>query len=137
MPSFTGRLLFCKKFLVFRKKFLTFLFLPAILNKLSRKTRTSGGLAQLGERLHGMQEVTGSIPVFSTTKSRNVGCGFFIFRQSISADNSFFIHYIIEKRSFFMTYQSFINNLSSNQIRQSLFIYQHHSIITGQFPSRF
>ena len=25
-----------------------------------------GGLAQLGERLHGMQEVTGSIPVFST-----------------------------------------------------------------------
>ena len=28
--------------------------------------KTSGGLAQLGERLHGMQEVTGSIPVFST-----------------------------------------------------------------------
>ena len=28
-----------------------------------------GGLAQLGERLHGMQEVTGSIPVFSTTKT--------------------------------------------------------------------
>ena len=25
-----------------------------------------GGLAQLGERLHGMQEVTGSSPVFST-----------------------------------------------------------------------
>ena len=31
--------------------------------------RTSyGGLAQLGERLHGMQEVTGSIPVISTRK---------------------------------------------------------------------
>ena len=28
-----------------------------------------GGLAQLGERLHGMQEVTGSIPVFSTKKA--------------------------------------------------------------------
>ena len=28
-----------------------------------------GGLAQLGERLHGMQEVTGSIPVFSTKKT--------------------------------------------------------------------
>ena len=28
-----------------------------------------GGLAQLGERLHGMQEVTGSIPVFSTIGS--------------------------------------------------------------------
>ena len=25
-----------------------------------------GGIAQLGERLHGMQEVSGSIPLFST-----------------------------------------------------------------------
>jgi hypothetical protein len=34
--------------------------------------RTSyGGLAQLGERLHGMQEVTGSIPVFSTNQEQN------------------------------------------------------------------
>ena len=30
-----------------------------------------GGLAQLGERLHGMQEVTGSIPVFSTNEEQN------------------------------------------------------------------
>ena len=37
-------------------------------NKPRRQARTSGGLAQLGERLHGMQEVTGSIPVFSTRK---------------------------------------------------------------------
>ena len=28
-----------------------------------------GGIAQLGERLHGMQEVSGSIPLTSTTKS--------------------------------------------------------------------
>ncbi len=27
-----------------------------------------GGIAQLGERLHGMQEVSGSIPLTSTTK---------------------------------------------------------------------
>ena len=27
----------------------------------------SGGIAQLGERLHGMQEVSGSIPLTSTT----------------------------------------------------------------------
>ncbi len=27
-----------------------------------------GGIAQLGERLHGMQEVTGSIPVTSTNE---------------------------------------------------------------------
>ncbi len=26
-----------------------------------------GGIAQLGERLHGMQEVSGSIPLISTT----------------------------------------------------------------------
>ena len=42
-----------------------------------RKARgqTSGGLAQLGERLHGMQEVTGSIPVISTrTKSTAQKC---------------------------------------------------------------
>ena len=32
------------------------------------RRRQHGGLAQLGERLHGMQEVTGSIPVFSTKK---------------------------------------------------------------------
>ena len=28
----------------------------------------SGGIAQLGERLHGMQEVIGSIPFTSTTE---------------------------------------------------------------------
>ena len=33
--------------------------------------KTSGGLAQLGERLHGMQEVTGSIPVISTNEEQN------------------------------------------------------------------
>ena len=27
---------------------------------------SSGGIAQLGERLHGMQEVSGSIPLTST-----------------------------------------------------------------------
>ena len=30
-----------------------------------------GGIAQLGERLHGMQEVSGSIPLTSTKKSRS------------------------------------------------------------------
>ena len=34
-----------------------------------RSDASYGGLAQLGERLHGMQEVTGSIPVFSTIGS--------------------------------------------------------------------
>ena len=35
----------------------------------NRKIRIPGGLAQLGERLHGMQEVSGSIPLFSTKKA--------------------------------------------------------------------
>jgi hypothetical protein len=36
-----------------------------------------GALAQLGERLHGMQEVSGSIPLGSTTISRQIShdCG--------------------------------------------------------------
>ena len=41
-----------------------------------------GGLAQLGERLHGMQEVSGSIPLFSTKKhctSFEVRCFSFCF----------------------------------------------------------
>ena len=33
------------------------------------KRQGYGGLAQLGERLHGMQEVSGSIPLFSTKKA--------------------------------------------------------------------
>ena len=47
---------------------------------------TDGGLAQLGERLHGMQEVTGSIPVISTNlkaSHRNVWC--FCFYRTLSA----------------------------------------------------
>ncbi len=31
-----------------------------------------GAIAQLGERLHGMQEVSGSIPLSSTTLSRSL-----------------------------------------------------------------
>ena len=31
-----------------------------------------GGIAQLGERLHGMQEVSGSIPLTSTTEQSEV-----------------------------------------------------------------
>ena len=35
------------------------------------KARINGGIAQLGERLHGMQEVIGSIPFTSTTCKLN------------------------------------------------------------------
>jgi hypothetical protein len=37
------------------------------LNNVFPSTATSGGIAQLGEREHGMFEVAGSIPVTSTT----------------------------------------------------------------------
>ncbi|MEY2648082.1 MAG: hypothetical protein RL282_795, partial [Bacteroidota bacterium] len=41
-----------------------------------------GELAHLVERLHGMQEVTGSIPVFSTALRGPQQCGpFFIYRD--------------------------------------------------------
>ncbi|MDB5725326.1 MAG: hypothetical protein JWQ16_2080 [Novosphingobium sp.] len=35
------------------------------------QTNGYGALAQLGERLHGMQEVSGSIPLGSTTIPKN------------------------------------------------------------------
>ena len=56
-----------------------------------------GGLAQLGERLHGMQEVTGSSPVFSTIFPTFIHiCGLFLvscqpiyWKSLISFDHSF------------------------------------------------
>ena len=47
-----------------------------------------GGLAQLGERLHGMQEVSGSIPLFSTKKHRTsceVQCFSFLSESKLGA----------------------------------------------------
>ena len=38
----------------------------AIIQKLSNSTTEFGGIAQLGERLNGIQEVSGSIPLIST-----------------------------------------------------------------------
>ena len=35
------------------------------------QNKICGGLAQLGERLHGMQEVSGSIPLFSTNEEQD------------------------------------------------------------------
>ena len=37
-------------------------------HKSDLKTTTYGGIAQLGERLNGIQEVSGSIPLISTKK---------------------------------------------------------------------
>ena len=41
----------------------------AIIQKLSDSATEYGGIAQLGERLNGIQEVSGSIPLISTTES--------------------------------------------------------------------
>ena len=40
-----------------------------IIQKLSDAATEYGGIAQLGERLNGIQEVSGSIPLISTRKS--------------------------------------------------------------------
>ena len=40
-----------------------------IIHKLSDSIIEYGGIAQLGERLNGIQEVSGSIPLISTRKS--------------------------------------------------------------------
>ena len=44
----------------------------AIIQKLSDSATEHGGIAQLGERLNGIQEVSGSIPLISTKKLRNL-----------------------------------------------------------------
>ena len=62
------------------KKPLTNLVLLFIIQKLLRQQTEYGGIAQLGERLNGIQEVSGSIPLISTTKSsENSGFQSFFF----------------------------------------------------------
>ena len=41
-----------------------------------KRLQTSGGIAQLGERLNGIQEVSGSIPLISTKNLVPLGTGF-------------------------------------------------------------
>ena len=53
----------------------------AIIQKLSDSIIEFGGIAQLGERLNGIQEVSGSIPLISTTENHTVNrlvCGVFL-----------------------------------------------------------
>ena len=61
--------LFCTIFARICKKLLTTLLSAGIITHVVRDDTGYGGLAQLGERLHGMQEVSGSIPLFSTKKA--------------------------------------------------------------------
>ena len=49
----------------------------AIIQKLSEQRTKYGGIAQLGERLNGIQEVSGSIPLISTKEHHNESCGVF------------------------------------------------------------
>ena len=52
----------------------------AIIQKLSDSATEYGGIAQLGERLNGIQEVSGSIPLISTMiSSENFGFQNFFF----------------------------------------------------------
>ena len=67
----------CRFIYQFQKTIQEFLHLPldifvyrAIIQKLSDRATEFGGIAQLGERLNGIQEVSGSIPLISTTKYR-------------------------------------------------------------------
>ena len=71
--------LFCTIFARICKKLLTTLLSAGIITHVVRDDTGYGGLAQLGERLHGMQEVSGSIPLFSTKKTLHSLCGVFLF----------------------------------------------------------
>lgn len=50
--------------------------------RFGRQSAIHGAVAQLGERLHGMQEVVGSIPIGSTLKTPDASPGFFGFAPS-------------------------------------------------------
>ena len=69
-PHLPQQLIFLPKISLEKtKKLLTFTVLIAIILKLSRTATEYGGIAQLGERLNGIQEVSGSIPLISTKES--------------------------------------------------------------------
>ena len=53
-----------------------------IIQKLSDTATKYGGIAQLGERLNGIQEVSGSIPLISTKTPENVSFPEFFFSKS-------------------------------------------------------
>ena len=56
-----------------------------------RSSYRLGGIAQLGERLNGIQEVSGSIPLISTKKhpiSKEIGC--FLYWLNIRLSPTFF-----------------------------------------------
>ena len=61
------------------KKLLTTLLSAGIITHVVRDDTGYGGLAQLGERLHGMQEVSGSIPLSSTKIRTLATAGVFAF----------------------------------------------------------
>ena len=104
------------------KKFL--LFLKKVVDKLRRlcynsKRRQevscaeqSGGLAQLGERLHGMQEVTGSIPVFSTRLDRNESCGLFVLYSLFTRRSRKYFQFFAKTRLTWHGSSAILNELS-------------------------
>ena len=51
-----------------QEKLLTSNYFSAKIASARKGQRRSGGIAQLGERLNGIQEVSGSIPLISTKK---------------------------------------------------------------------
>ncbi len=55
--------------------------LPAILAHVPNGNKRLGGIAQLGERLTGSQEVSGSIPLISTKDPQQNCCGSFPEKQ--------------------------------------------------------
>ena len=68
----------------------------------ARKRKTAyGGIAQLGERLNGIQEVSGSIPLISTNKKSCNLNGYRIFCFSINSSQAFHSYQKAMHRSVF------------------------------------
>ena len=56
---------------------------------LNETAQTFGGIAQMGERLNGIQEVIGSIPIISTKERHTLRCVFsFSLKSRLEPDSS-------------------------------------------------
>ena len=77
-----------RKSIAFLEKPLTNSPVAVIIQKLSPQSRAEfGGIAQLGERLNGIQEVSGSIPLISTKSLDFFGIqGFFLLLWLVKCD---------------------------------------------------
>ena len=77
-----------KKLELFLGKLLTNKNTYGIISPLRKATSIFGGIAQLGERLNGIQEVRGSTPLISTKRKRTACAVRFLFAEIYNGESN-------------------------------------------------